>query len=312
MRLRRIEERPISDYQVAAAGRDKAAPGAPAPARPRRRIRLRVTPWLLLLAFASIAPVWMFVDGRIHVRAAAHVVGRTYDLGSAGRGKIVETLVEEGAFVKAGTTVARLDDREAVAAHRAAEMKVASDRAVLAKTESDLARQKELLRRGIAAPVDADHAQAAVDVARAALEASEAERDLAAVRVDLTRIVAPRDGFVTWYPMSAGAAVDEDDVLLTLVDDGARWIEAYVDLADVGRIAVGQPAEVELVGYPGKPLAGRVAQILPAVRQKPPYFGEYDRPPKSYQPVKIELEADGELRSKAGFGQRASVKLRVY
>ncbi len=311
MRLRRIEERPITDYHAAVAG--GSAPGEEgAPERAPRRRRLRVTPFVAAVAIAAAVPAWFLVEGRLYVIASAHVVGRTYDLGPPFRGKIAETCVEEGAYVKAGTVVVRLEDREQAAVVRAAEMNVAAARATLVKAEADLARFRELLRRGIASPAEVDARQKDADVSRATLEAREAERDLAEVRLDLTRIVSPRDGYVAWYPMRAGAAVDEHDVILTLVDDGPRWIEAYVDLSDVGRIAVGQPAEVRVQGFRGKPLEGRVIQILPAVREKPPHFGEFDRPPKSYQPVKIELTDDGPLRGRPNQGLRASVKLSAY
>lgn len=121
-------------------------------------------------------------------------------------------------------------------------------------------------------------AEAALQVARESLGAAdggpvqalpEYRAALAAVeraRLDLehAEVFAPVDGIVGNHDLQAGEYLALGQSALPLVATGHMWIEANFKETDLDRLRVGQPASVEVDGYPGRRWTARVASISPA------------------------------------------------
>jgi len=205
-------------------------------------------------------------------------------------GKVTEVLIEEGLHVKAGQTLARLDDTNVQAswqlaqAQRAAtESGLEESRVRLKEAEQELQRQTALLKTKVAAPADFDHAEAAAHAwrARLAQQQSElvvAERTIAIwqQQVDDTIIRAPFAGIVTSKnaqpgemisPMSAGGFTRTG--ICTIVDMESLEIEIDVNESYINRVASDQPVEATLDAYPEWKIPCKVIAIIPtADRQK--------------------------------------------
>ncbi len=76
-----------------------------------------------------------------------------------------------------------------------------------------------------------------IEVARAALEAAEAD-------VAATLIRAPQDGWVLRQDVGPGASVKMGDSILTMRLDGPVWVDCWIEAADVGEIEIGSRADV--------------------------------------------------------------------
>ncbi len=79
---------------------------------------------------------------------------------------------------------------------------------------------------------------------------------------ELSEIVASQDGVVTWIYAQPGEVVDHNDTLVVLVDEGDRWIEAYVEADDLTYVKAGQRAVISFKGAVAGSYEGRVVKYV--------------------------------------------------
>ena len=77
---------------------------------------------------------------------------------------------------------------------------------------------------------------------------------------------SPVDGVLMSKSVVAGARTMPGDELYRLADVSTVWVIADVSEVDVGRVKIGDPAEVTLRSYPGEIFRGKVAFILPELK----------------------------------------------
>jgi membrane fusion protein (multidrug efflux system) len=195
---------------------------------------------------------------------------------------------------QAGQLAAQVDAAKATAA--GAESAVTSAEAAYRKASADLDRIKGLVTKQIVAAQQLDAAQAAFEVAGAALEgarrqqaathaqvgASEAaltgaDARVAAARAALetaevqrswTAIVAPATGVISRRMVDPGAMVQPGQTLMMLVPDDKLWLTANVKETRLGRVAVGDTVEFTVDGYGGHKFYGTVQSLSPATGAK--------------------------------------------
>lgn len=172
--------------------------------------------------------------------------------------------------------------REAAAALTEAE-------AVFENARAEQTRRQNLLRERVVSRAEAEDADRAARVAEARVEAvrervdlinadareedrakADADVSLARARLDEVRalyektfIRAPIDGVILRRHRKAGESVSTqfDSPIITMADDRMRRVRVDVDEADVGRIAIGQPAYVTADAFGERRFAGRVIRI---------------------------------------------------
>jgi RND family efflux transporter MFP subunit len=230
-------------------------------------------------------------DGAV-LNASGYVVARRIaTVSSKVTGRIGEVLFEEGASVKDGQVLARLDPATAraefVVATRSLEAARRSLREIevrLADAERTLARNRTLVQQRLVAQSVLDSSEADVAALRARLEAARAEVGVAEGQVGLSRqslddleIRAPFAGVViskdaqpgeTVSPVSAGGGFTRTGIA-TIVDMDSREIEVDVNEAYINRVHDDQRVEATLDAYPEWRIPGHVISIVPtADRQK--------------------------------------------
>ncbi|MBI2218687.1 MAG: efflux RND transporter periplasmic adaptor subunit [Candidatus Rokubacteria bacterium] len=100
-----------------------------------------------------------------------------------------------------------------------------------------------------------------VAAARAQVAQARATLDFARARLAETRIAAPIRGVVLRKNLEAGETATPGVSIVTLLDPDDLWLRAFVPEADVGRIRLGQRADVTVDAFPDRPFAGRIAEI---------------------------------------------------
>jgi HlyD family secretion protein len=201
------------------------------------------------------------------------------DVGSEQSGIVKTVNVDDNARVKKGDVLASLDvERLGAQRDRAAAQLAASQARLLdAQTtlkQNELAhlRQKRLRASGLSTDQDNEAADAAEQRAKAALavvqaDIQSAQADLAIVDKDLAKsqIISPIDGIVLKTSIKVGqtvAASLQAPVLFTLADDLTQiQIEAAVDEADIGSVAMGQDASFTVDAYRAREFAAKVDQL---------------------------------------------------
>jgi RND family efflux transporter MFP subunit len=214
------------------------------------------------------------------------VAQRKAAIASKATGRLEWLGVAEGSRVKEGEVIARLDDRDVVAQARAAEANVQAARAAVeqAKVEEanarvELKRNQELVDRNFISRSALDTAQARVDravagvaAAVAQVAAAQASARNAEVAVDYTQIRAPFDGVILSKSANVGdmvtpfsSAVDSKGAVVNMADMSTLEVEADVSESSLGKIKVGQPAEIALDALPDTRFRGRIDRIVPTV-----------------------------------------------
>ena len=100
--------------------------------------------------------------------------------------------------------------------------------------------------------------------ARATLASQQAARDLAAINLGYTRIIAPVDGMVGQRQVQVGQYVSTGTQVISIVPLPHVWVIANYKETQMTRIRVGQPARVTVDAFPGNVLHGHVDSWSPA------------------------------------------------
>lgn len=271
--------------------------------------------------YAAEVPVVLATQGAV----AARVVGPgavaarvSVTISARVSANVVQVHADVGDVVQPGQLLVSLDDRDpsarrgVVAGQQQALLHTTEGaRAALAKAQADLAlaqaRQKrdaELLAQGFVsrAVLDAsnaarDGALAGVDTAQAALAARTAdartlaqEARYADTALSYTRLVSPIQGVVIQRLGEAGNTVAPGSPLLKMVDAQSLWVATRVDESVVGRVQLGQSADIRMRS--GELFTGKVARLArqsDAATRELDVFVAFDSMPKRFA---IDQEAE--------------------
>jgi HlyD family secretion protein len=140
-----------------------------------------------------------------------------------------------------------------------------------------------------------------------------AEVDVQRRRAGRTVLTAPSSGTIATCRHEAGEVLQAGTPVFEVFRTETAHVLAYVEPADVQRIALGATATVRINGLPGR-YEGRVTAILPLVQDLPPALSRYFWQQPAWQqhaPVRIEVPSlSGPQRSALSFGARVDVTLR--
>jgi HlyD family secretion protein len=211
--------------------------------------------------------------------ASGYIVARSKaEISPKSVGRIAWLNLEEGQKVKKGELVARLESQELEAQKKQYLATVEQVAAQLENAKRDRERARALL-------ADKIGTQQAFDAADAQVRSLEAQIASIGQQVRYTEeliknaeIYAPIDGVVTVKkaflgetvaPQGFGGAGSAGATFAVIVDLSSLEMEADINEQNLGKLSLGQPAEVTLDAYPDHPYKARLRQIVPtADRQK--------------------------------------------
>lgn len=269
---------------------------------PRRRFKRWW--WLAALVVAGIA-FWLFArNAPVNVEtttisqaypsqaytllnATGYVVAqRKAAVASKATGRLELLNVREGSQVKAGEILARLESNDVTAQMQQAAAGVNLARANLEQGEAEsrealraLNRSSELLAKKFVSPAAHDtviarheKAQAALSGYKASIAVAQANLRAAQVAVEQTLIRAPFDGVVLTKNANVGdvitpfsSALGSQAAVVTMADMATLEVEADVSEANLAKVKVGQPCEIQLDALPGQRFRGVVQRTVPTV-----------------------------------------------
>jgi membrane fusion protein, heavy metal efflux system len=197
------------------------------------------------------------LPGRVTFRPQAQSA-----VGATAAGRVVAVLVQAGQAVRAGAPLLTIESADAAAARATLDQSATR----LATAESVFRRQDEMIKKGVGLEIERQEAEARLKEAR-----TEHERARQAVTLIGTgqgfrvTVRAPSNGVVMSIRVAAGATVAPGgEALLELGDPSHLQVVAQVPESDLGRIAVGQEAEVELPALAVR-VAAKVENFSPRV-----------------------------------------------
>jgi RND family efflux transporter MFP subunit len=275
---------------------------AAARAAPRRRARWWWLPVVALVAgggywaFTHNAPIAVEVvtvsqayPSQAHtlLNATGYVVAqRKAAVASKATGRLEWLNVREGSKVKAGEVLARLESNDVTAQMRQAAAGVRLAQANLEQGEAEmrdavraLERSRDLLAQKFVSPAahDAvvarhDKARAAISGYQAAVAVAQANLRATEVAVEQTLIRAPFDGVVLTKNANVGdvitpfsSALGSQAAVVTMADMSTLEVEADVSEANLARVRLEQPCEIQLDALPDQRFRGIVHRTVPTV-----------------------------------------------
>ncbi|GAB2850910.1 nodulation protein NolF [Pseudoduganella ginsengisoli] len=179
-------------------------------------------------------------------------------------GEVRETTVREGMAVTAGQVLARLDQADWQARASQQQAAVEEAQARLAMANRNHANSQALLKQNFISQTQFDTTANAVELARAAVKAAQAQLDLARIALNDSVIRAPFSGMVSKRHVQAGEKVAPDMPVFTIVNLSELTLEAQVPASDIPRVKVGQEVAFTVDGFRQREFTGKVARINPA------------------------------------------------
>jgi RND family efflux transporter MFP subunit len=158
------------------------------------------------------------------------------DLSFRVAGKVLSRLVDVGASVKQGDTLATLDTQDYQNRLRSAEAEVSSAEAALVNAQGAEARQAKLLKDGWTPKATYDTALQNLQAAEARLKAAKASLDLTRDQLNYTTLKADFDGVITAVGAEAGQNVNAGQMVIKLArphDKDGVFNIAETALADI-------------------------------------------------------------------------------
>ncbi|EJC78550.1 RND family efflux transporter, MFP subunit [Rhizobium leguminosarum bv. trifolii WSM2297] len=140
------------------------------------------------------------------------------------QGLIVSINGQDGATVKAGDLIAKLDDRTAKAAVDKDNAMIVRDTATLSESETALVRAQDLFDQKAGTQQSLDQAKAARDTAAATVDADKATLASDQIILENTDIRAPFDGRLGDIAISKGAFLNAGSAIVTI----AKYDPIYV------------------------------------------------------------------------------------
>ncbi len=244
-------------------------------------------------------------DVRITITEAGELRAQHQSTIQATNDKMIVWMAPEGAWVKQGDPLVKLDsskyDIQRSGATSGLEMARAQLEAALSdqqahastlrKAQLDFETLPELARQGFINQTEVESArlkyeevraatrshEAAVAAARANVERAEQEVNQAQRKFDLGVMVAPRDGLVVYAmvgdpgssrKVQVGMTPFEGMDLMYLPDLSSMVVETEISEVDLARVKVGTPADLRLDAYPDHVFRGEVTLVSGLARQK--------------------------------------------
>ncbi|HET6798712.1 MAG TPA: efflux RND transporter periplasmic adaptor subunit [Gemmatimonadales bacterium] len=194
----------------------------------------------------------------------------TVEVKSKASGEVLQVNAETGQVVKRGTSLVRIDPRNARNALAQAQADLDVAKAKLTNSTSQKRRADELFKTQ--SITQQEHEQALLDFADAKAEVvrSQVAVDNARIQLEDTDVRAPITGTIIEKDIergqviaSATSNVSGGTTLMKMADLGLVQVRTLVDETDIGKVQPEQRATVTVDAYPNRPFPGTVLKIEP-------------------------------------------------
>lgn len=227
--------------------------------------RVAVTLTAVIIAGLIAWRLWAYYEQEPWTRDArvsADVVGVTPDIS----GLVSSVQVKDNQVVHTGDLLLVVDPIRFDLALRQAQAAVTSRLVTLQQAVRDLNRANALTSGEISRQ-QVEQAQAAEEGAVALYQQALADRDVAQLNLDRTRVTAPVNGIITNFSLRPGDYVSAGHPVTALVDTDLLRIDAYFEETRLPRIRVGDPVSIRLMGEVGR-LTGHVTSVAGGIEDR--------------------------------------------
>jgi HlyD family secretion protein len=194
----------------------------------------------------------------------------TVEVKSKASGEILQLNAETGQVVKRGTSLVKVDPRNARNAMAQAQANLDVAKAKLANSTSQKNRADELYKSQSITQQEHDSAVLDYADARSQVVNSQVAVDNARIQLEDTDVRAPITGTILEKDVERGSVISSatsnvsgGTTLLKMADLNQVQVQTLVDETDIGKVQPGQRATVTVDAYPNRPFSGTVIKIEP-------------------------------------------------
>jgi RND family efflux transporter MFP subunit len=178
-------------------------------------------------------------------------------------GRIIESDVRLGDWLKPGQAVARLESQNELNALRSARANLAAAEGRLAQASNQFERQKFLLARDVVARAVMDEATQALQTAQSQVDAGQAQLRAAQDQVSFTELKADAPGIVTALGPGAGEVVQAGQMIVRLARHGGRDAVFNLPAQSIRSAPIDPLIVVSLTDDPAVTASGRIREVAP-------------------------------------------------
>lgn len=219
--------------------------------------RFSITALIFLAAILLAWRLWQHYmmspwtrDGRVR----ADVINIAPDVA----GQVVALPVRDNQLVHKGELLMQIDP-----AHYQLTLQQAEATVLERKADLDMRRAQARRRADMDSMVvsreNREDADSQVVVANAQYQAAIAQRDIARLNLDRTKVYAPVDGYITNLSVRRGDFASAGAAKIAIIDSNSFWVYGYFEETKLPYLAVGDKARIELIN--GATLRGHVDSI---------------------------------------------------
>jgi RND family efflux transporter MFP subunit len=188
-------------------------------------------------------------------------------------------LVEEGAVVREGDVLLRLEDREVRNEYEQASIAVDEANLGLRQGEvrvqlsaADYERSLDLFEQRLISKQEFDQVSLtnrldglALETAQQGLEAAQARLRAATIQLEYTEIPSPIDGVITERLIEVGDRVNGNEEVFSVEEFPPLWARIFVPERDLPQLKVAQKAQVRVDTFPDQDFEAAIKMINPTV-----------------------------------------------
>lgn len=230
----------------------------------RTTIRVAITLAAVVAAILLGAALWRTYmvapwtrDGRVR----AYVV----DIAPEVAGTVVDVPVGDNQFVHRGDTMFVIDPSRFRLAIASAQARLETSKEDLRLRQSDAKRREGL--SGIVSAEERERFNSTAATAQAAVDAAQADLDLAKLNLARATLYSPVNGYVTNLSLRRGDYVSAGQPRMAVIDADSFWVYGYFEETKIDGVHVGDPARIKLMGYDAL-LSGHVESITRGIQDQ--------------------------------------------
>ena len=178
-------------------------------------------------------------------------------------GRIEQVLVKQGQRVEAGEVLVKLESVELANTLRAAQQSVRKAQIAYELEANDYDRYKTLYAQNAIGKQSLDSYDAKLRTAQAELSSAIASQSSAQQQYEYGNITAPVDGVVANVIATVGQVVASGTSLMSVQDISEVYAIVNIEQKDLGKVTIGQNAQVTVDTYENKVFAGTLDTINP-------------------------------------------------
>ncbi|MFA6349958.1 MAG: efflux RND transporter periplasmic adaptor subunit [Candidatus Omnitrophota bacterium] len=224
------------------------------------------------------------------IKVSGNIEGDEVRLSFRVAGQITELLSDEGMIIKKGEIAARLnkDELSKIKAEAEAALKLAEYQYKL--DSDDYIRAENLLKAGAISAQKRDTAKTQMDTDAQNIKKLRASLELANTKLGWTDLASPLDGWVLVKSSLPGEVVQAGTPVFTVVNLDNLWVTAYINETDLGRVKLGQKADVQTDSYKGKKYSGWVSFVSSQAEFTPKYIQTSEERVKYVYRIKVRVD----------------------